>query len=98
MKVTTNLLLIALLLVALNSQAATLSNVASNADNQHALESGEPRLDSSAKAGSQNKVYTPPATGPEPVTITCPFNQVYDNILCQCVCIIGYHFVGSECV
>ena len=98
MKVTTNLLLIALLLVALNSQAATLTNSAHNADNQNHYGSGEQRSDSSAKAGSQNKVYTPPATGPAPVTITCPYNQVYDNILCQCVCIIGYHFVGSDCV
>ena len=61
MKVTTNLLLIALLLVALNSQSATLSNTLP-AGGDHNSQEG--RSVGSAKAGSQNIVYTPPASGP----------------------------------
>jgi hypothetical protein len=49
-------------------------------------------------AGATATGYIPPSNGPTPAQITCPYNQVYDNILCQCVCIIGYHFEGSLCV
>lgn len=54
--------------------------------------------DPSTHAGAQPQTYVPPSKGPTPAQIDCPYNQVYDNILCQCVCIIGYHFEGSDCV
>jgi len=58
------------------------------------------RASSMATSGSQDSllVSQPGPTGPPPVLINCPYNQVYDNVLCQCVCILGYHFEGSECV
>lgn len=61
MKVTTNLLLIAVLLVALNSQAATLST-ALPAGGDHSSQEG--RSAGSGKAGSNKIVYSPPASGP----------------------------------
>jgi len=45
-----------------------------------------------------DSTYTPPASGPAAATITCPTNQVYDNVLCECVCILGYYFVNNICV
>lgn len=45
-----------------------------------------------------DSTYSPPVTGPAPATITCPINQVYDNILCQCVCVVGYYFANNTCV
>jgi hypothetical protein len=102
MKVSTNLLLLTLLIAALNSQSASLGNATyytvqnqtylyvygTGSESQNALGN---RTASTVQAGSQT-TFTATATGPTPVQITCPYNQVYDNILCQCVCIIGYHF------
>lgn len=38
-----------------------------------------------------DSTYTPPTVAPPPATITCPTNQVYNNILCECVCLRGYY-------
>ena len=40
----------------------------------------------------------PKPKGPDPVEIDCPYLQVYDNILCKCVCIFGYYMAGDKCV
>jgi hypothetical protein len=37
-----------------------------------------------------DSAYVPPATS-KPSTVTCPINRVYNNILCECVCIMGYY-------
>jgi hypothetical protein len=102
-------LLLSLLLVALYSQTATLSNLSyytvQNQSYVYIYGNGQQgdnslgvRNASAVTAGAQTTAYSQPAVGPAPVQITCPFNQVYDNILCQCVCIIGYHFDGPNCV
>ena len=44
------------------------------------------------------QVYQPPAIAPHPVVITCPYNQIYDNIMCTCVCIHGYYNQNGVCV
>jgi hypothetical protein len=102
-------LLFSLLIIALYSQSANLDNAkyytvqnqtylnvygtGSQADSTLGV-----RDTNAVQAGAQVNTYTPPSAGPAPVQVTCPYNQVYDNILCQCVCIIGYHFEGSSCV
>lgn len=30
-------------------------------------------------------------------TINCPQHQVYNNILCECVCILGYYMKNGAC-
>lgn len=103
MKVFTNLLLLTLLLVALHAESVPVASATYyTVQNQSYLyiygngAQGSPSLGdrsvSTVSSGSQNSNYVAPAAGPTPVAITCPYNQVYDNILCQCVCIIGYHF------
>lgn len=44
--------------------------------------SSSSRSDTSASTYVPDSTYVPPATGPIPTTITCPINQVYDNVLC----------------
>jgi hypothetical protein len=101
-------LLLSLLLAALYSQSAPVSSLSTYTEGsgtfvyivgsgqQGAASLGQ-RNSSRTSVGEQPVAYTPPAE-PTPVKIDCPFNQVYDNILCQCVCIIGFHFQGSDCV
>jgi len=48
--------------------------------------------DSSGAAFKTDGNYVVPPTSPPPVQIRCPINQIYDNILCQCVCIVGFYF------
>ena len=109
MRIHIRLLLVGLLIAAISSQTTPVSTgtyyTVQNSTYQYTYGSGVQgnnslgnRSSSSVTAGTTTPTYTPPATGPTPISITCPYNQVYDNILCQCVCIIGYHFVGSDCV
>lgn len=101
-------LLLSLLLVALYSQSAPAGSLSlynqQNGTYVYIYGSGQQgddslgvRDSSTTSAGPQTTAYVPPAT-PTPVQINCPYNQVYDNILCQCVCLIGFHFEGSACV
>ena len=107
MRIHIRLLLVALLIAAISSQSAPVASgtyyTEQNQAYQYVYGNGDQgdsslgdRTAGSTSAGSQN-TYFAPAT-PTPVQITCPYNQVYDNILCQCVCIIGFHFEGSACV
>ena len=101
-------LLLLLLVVLLHSQTAQVTASTYTVGNQTfqyiygsgnaTATNGAVRTDSSASSYVADSTYTPPATGPIPATISCPINQVYDNILCECVCIFGYYFVGSSCV
>ena len=62
-----------------------------------AANSGSARSDASASTYVPDSTYVPPATGPAPATINCPINQVYDNVLCKCVCILGYYMSNGIC-
>ena len=53
---------------------------------------------STTTAGPQVVTVTAAPTGPAPVQINCPFNQVYDNFHGQAVCIIGSAFEGPNSV
>jgi hypothetical protein len=108
MKLSTRLLLVALLVTALHSQSQPVATgtyyTVQNQTYQYVYGTGSQGADSlgnrsttTVTVGSQN-TYVAPSTGPAPVQVTCPYNQVYDNILCQCVCLIGFHFEGSNCV
>lgn len=55
------------------------------------------RTDASATTYVPDSTYVPPATGPAPVAVNCPINQVYDNVLCECVCILGYYMSNGVC-
>ena len=62
--------------------------------------SGSQRDDHSAvaAASSSSSYYSKHHNGkPDPSTITCPINQAYDNVLCECVCIIGYFMKNGVC-
>jgi hypothetical protein len=109
MRIPIRLLLVALLIAAISSQSAPVASgtyyTQQNQTYQYVYGSGSQdsnslgdRSAASVTAGSQAAAYVVPATGPAPVQVTCPYNQVYDNVLCQCVCLIGYHFEGSLCV
>ena len=37
----------------------------------------------------------PKPKGPDPIELDCPYLQVYDNILCKCVCIFGYYLADG---
>lgn len=100
-------LLFSLLVVLLFSQATDLTHSVYTLEGQafsfiygngDASGSNVDRSTSSANAFQPDSTYTAPVTGPAPATITCPINQVYDNILCQCVCVVGYYFVNNTCV
>jgi hypothetical protein len=108
MRIFQSLLVVALLVAALTAQNTPLSTgnyyTELNATYQYVYGTGAvgvnslgDRSASVVAAGSTDK-YVPPATGPAPVQVNCPYNQVYDNILCQCVCLQGFHFEGSDCV
>lgn len=100
-------LLFSLLLVLLCSQAHDLTNQVYTLEGKTfsfiygdgaSSGSNTDRHTDSTNAFQPDSTYTPPATGPAPATINCPVNQVYDNILCQCVCVVGYYFVNNTCV
>ena len=42
--------------------------------------------------------YVPPRRISEPITVNCPRHQVYNNILCECVCILGYYWGQGTCL
>jgi hypothetical protein len=104
MNLTIKTVLLSLLLVALYSQSATVGDSATyytsgNQTYQYIYGSGIQdsttlgnRDANAVTSGVQANTYIPAPTGPTPVQVTCPYNQVYDNILCQCVCIVGYYF------
>lgn len=111
MKIAMKAILLSLFVVAIFSQAITIDNSSAyytqqGQTYQYIYGTGiqDPstlgdRNSSAVKSGDNSQAtYVSPPTGPTPVQITCPHNQVYDNILCQCVCIIGFYFEGSECV
>jgi len=101
-------LLISFLLVLLNSQTQQTKDSLYDLNGQtfsYIYGSGDSAGSSSARNTSSNanaytpdSSYTPPVQGPAPATINCPVNQVYDNVLCQCVCVKGYYFANSTCV
>lgn len=99
-------LLLSLLIVLLYAQTTTVDNPLYTLDGQtyiHIYGAGEASSSSTPRTHATNSftadsTYTAPAVGPEPVTITCPINQVYDNILCKCVCVVGFYFVDNTCV
>lgn len=101
-------LLLTLLLTTLYSQSVSLGNISTYSTQNGTFvtiygigpqaNSSLGNRNTSVNVGTQPTNYVPPSNGPIPVQINCPYNQVYDNILCQCVCILGYHFQGSDCV
>jgi hypothetical protein len=56
------------------------------------------RTTTTAATFSTSNTYIAPAVAPPPAVINCPYNQVYDNIQCKCVCINGFYFDGATCV
>jgi hypothetical protein len=56
------------------------------------------RSQATASTYVPDATYVPPTLAPHPDAIDCPYNQVYDNFLCKCVCIHGYYFRSSTCV
>lgn len=44
-----------------------------------------------------NSAYVPPASVAVSQSIVCPVNQVYNNILCECVCILNYYMKDGVC-
>ena len=102
MKLSTRILLFAVLVALLSSQSAPVTTgtfyTVQNQTYQYVYGNGAEgsnalgdRSANTVTAGQQTTTYTAPATGPAPVQVTCPYNQVYDNILCQCVCINAMH-------
>lgn len=100
-------LLFSLLLVLLVSQATDLGNQIYTLEGQtfsfiygNGAPSGSSsdRQTASTNSYQPDSTYIPPTTGPAPATISCPVNQVYDNVLCQCVCVVGYYFANNICV
>lgn len=102
-------LLVSLLLVLLQSQASTVSQqyqldgstytyVYGTGSTATSALSTRAVSDLSASTFTPDSTYTPPATGPAPATVNCPINQVYDNVLCYCVCIVGYYLKDGICV
>lgn len=102
----TKSLILSLLVVLLYSQATSLDNSVYSLNGQtysYIFGTGDSSTSKTPRTSTTNSytpdsTYTPPATGPAPATITCPINQVYDNVLCQCVCVVGYYFVNGTCV
>jgi len=106
MRTLSTALLLSLLIVLLYSQTTKVDSQIYTLDGQNyayifgagdAGSSTTPR-NSTTNSYTPDSTYTPPATGPAAATITCPINQVYDNILCQCVCAVGFYFVNNICV
>ena len=100
-------LVLSLLIVLLYSQTNTVSTSVYTLNDQtysYIFGAGDSTSSSTARTSTSSDVfipdstYTPPTTGPAPATIICPANQVYDNVLCQCVCVVGYYFAGNICV
>ena len=99
--------LLSLLIVLLYSQATSLDNSIYSLEGQAysfifgsgtATSSSNTPRSTTTNFYTPDSTYTPPTSGPAAATITCPTNQVYDNVLCQCVCIVGYYFVNNMCV
>ena len=100
-------LLLSLLVVLLSSQVTNPNDTVYSLNGQsfsYIYGSGDSSGSSSSRPTTSSSVfspdssYTPPAKGPAPDTINCPINQVYDNVLCQCVCVVGYYFAEGNCV
>ena len=45
-----------------------------------------------------DSAYVPPASVAVSQSIVCPVNQVYNNILCECVCILNYYMKDGVCL
>jgi hypothetical protein len=90
MRTLSKALLLSLLLVLLYAQTTKVDSQIYTLNGQNyvyilgagdAGTSNNPR-NSTTNSYTPDSTYTPPATGPAAATITCPANQVYDNILC----------------
>ena len=55
------------------------------------------RPDPNAATFVADSTYTPPPQ-PKIKSVSCPSNQVYNNILCECVCILGYYMSNGHCM
>jgi hypothetical protein len=100
-------LLFALLVVLLLSQTTDLPNLSYDLQGQtfsfiygngSYTGANSERPTTSTSTNQPDTTYTPPAQSPPPVAINCPINQVYDNTLCQCVCVKGFYFQNNTCV
>lgn len=110
MKGVVGILIFCVLLLAPLTHSQTNSVDASVADGTVTFESifgyGPPanvtigtRDPNSVQSGSQDSNLVPPVVVGAPApAIQCPFNQMYDNILCKCVCVLGYFFQANACV
>lgn len=102
MGLTHKLLLITLLASALYCQSGSLSNNIYSVNGQSYQYIYGDGQASKAEVSKVQETYAttniPAPKGPDPAEIDCPYNQVYDNILCKCVCIFGYYMSGDQCV
>jgi hypothetical protein len=94
-------ILLALLLAVLQAQTTPQTNTTYTLNQQQyvyiygsgSAQNGNAgdRPDGNSNTFVADSTYVPPATSADPRTIICPQNQVYNNILCQCVCLRGYY-------
>lgn len=100
---TAKAILVSLLLVLLHAQTGSNIYQVNGQSFQYIMGSGqEPSMDLGNRVQGHSDQFVPDSTyTPPPVakvsTISCPSNQVYNNILCECVCILGFYMKNGHC-
>ena len=104
MRLPTKAIILSLLLVLLQAQSASNQYTINGQTYQYIYGSGHQpvtnagdRSNTSPTSFVPDSGYTPPHTS-TPSYVNCPINQVYNNILCECVCILGYYMSSKQCV
>ena len=99
----TKVIFISLLLVLLHAQAGHNIYELGGQQYQYIYGTGQhPNANLGDRPEVDNSHYVPDSTYvPPPVskvsTVSCPANQVYNNILCECVCVLGYYMKNGHC-
>ena len=99
-------IVLSLLLVLLYSQSSHTSNKVYTLNGQqyvYTYGSGSSGASSGHRTDSHSNTFVPDSTiipvnyKADRTTINCPQNQVYNNILCECVCFRGYYMHNGIC-